>query len=73
MPHLLDQHYWAHRVQLLGVAPPPIRRSRLNAERLTETLSATLGNEHLAERASELGGRLRDRASADPTDVFLAR
>jgi UDP:flavonoid glycosyltransferase YjiC (YdhE family) len=73
VPHLLDQHYWAHRVQLLGVASPPLRRTRFNAERLAETLSSTLENEHLAERARELGERLRQRAGADPTDAFLAR
>jgi vancomycin aglycone glucosyltransferase len=73
VPHLLDQHYWAHRVQLLGVAPPPLRRTRFNAERLVETLSATLDNEHLAERARELGERLRDRPGADSIDAFLAR
>ena len=37
------------------------------------TLSATLENEHLVERASELGARLRGRAGADPTGVFLVR
>lgn len=73
VPHLLDQHYWAHRVQLLGVASQPLRRTRLDAKHLAETLSATLENELLAERASELGARLRDRAGADSTGAFLAR
>jgi UDP:flavonoid glycosyltransferase YjiC (YdhE family) len=72
VPHLLDQHYWAHRVQLLGVAAPPLRRSRLDAKRLAETLSATLDNEQLAERAAELGEHLRRRAGADPTGAFLS-
>jgi UDP:flavonoid glycosyltransferase YjiC (YdhE family) len=72
IPHLLDQYYWANRVLQLGVGPPAIRRNRLNAERLAGTLRATLDNELLAERAHELGARLRDAAAAaDPTAVFL--
>jgi hypothetical protein len=46
------------------VASPPLRRTRLDAEHLAEALSATLENELLAERASELGAHLRERTGA---------
>ncbi len=72
VPHLLDQHYWAHRVQMLGVGPPPVRRTRLTAERMADTLRATLDNELVAERARELGERLRPAALADPVPLLLA-
>ncbi len=71
IPHLLDQYYWANRVSQLGLGPPAIRRNRLTARQLADTLCATLDNELLAERAAELGSRLRDEATADPTTVFL--
>jgi vancomycin aglycone glucosyltransferase len=72
IPHLLDQYYWANRVSQLGLGPPAIRRSRLTTRRLADTLSATFDNELVAERADELGVRLRDGAGRDPTTAFLS-
>jgi UDP:flavonoid glycosyltransferase YjiC (YdhE family) len=72
VPHLLDQHYWAQRVQILGIGPPPIRRRTLTADVLADTITATLDNELVAERAQLLGKCLRKSIGADPTAVFLA-
>ena len=72
VPHLLDQHYWAQRVHRLGIGPPPIRRSRLAAGLLADTIAATLSNEFVAERAGQLGARLREGLAADSTAPFLA-
>ena len=63
VPHLLDQHYWAERVSRLGVGPPPLRRRRLTAAALAETLRATLEGEWLQDKARALGERLR---ASDP-------
>jgi len=71
IPHLLDQYYWSNRVSMLGVGPPAIHRRRLTSSQLAGTLSAMLDNELLAERARELGERLRERAVEDPTGPFL--
>ena len=68
IPHLLDQFYFARRVHELGVAPTAIPRKRLTIARLTETLRATLDNEQLAERASELG---RELAALEPVESHL--
>jgi UDP:flavonoid glycosyltransferase YjiC (YdhE family) len=65
IPHLLDQHYWGHRVHLLGVAPPPLPRHGLSAAGLAERIAATLENEFLSERARELAAKLR---AGDPLD-----
>jgi vancomycin aglycone glucosyltransferase len=73
VPHVLDQHYWAQRVQRLGIGAPPIRRSRLSAGLLGDAIAATLANELVAERAREFGARLREGLGADPTAAFLAR
>ncbi len=72
VPHLLDQHYWARRVQQLGLGGPPIRRSRLSADRLADAIAATLENDFVAERARDLGRHLRAGLGADPTAAFLA-
>ena len=65
VPHLLDQYYWGHRTHLVGVAPPPLPRSKLTAARLAELISASTDNELLTERARELAERLR---SDDPLE-----
>jgi UDP:flavonoid glycosyltransferase YjiC (YdhE family) len=72
VPHLLDQFYWARRVTLLGLGPPPLPRNRLTGKRLAAALSATLENETLSERAHSMGKRLRFRAQSglDPAQLL---
>jgi vancomycin aglycone glucosyltransferase len=70
VPHLMDQFYWGRRVQLLGLGPPPLARKRLRADRLAAALEATLENELLAERAREVGERLRTRNAIDTSAVL---
>ncbi len=73
VPHIADQFYWGRRVESLGVAPPVIARRRFSAEGLAASLSATLDNEFLRQRAGELARRLSHRSPAelDPTRPFL--
>ena len=59
VPHLMDQFYWAERVRVLGLGPPPVCRRGLDAVRLAEAISATLDNDTVAESAANLGERLR--------------
>jgi vancomycin aglycone glucosyltransferase len=68
IPHMLDQFYFARRVHELGVAPPAIRRSKLTAASLAETVRAALDNELLAERAAALG---RECAALAPVGAHL--
>jgi vancomycin aglycone glucosyltransferase len=72
VPHLADQYYWGRRVELLGLGPPAIPRRRLSAESLREAIAVTLENEVLAERARDLGGRLRAEARIDTSFVLEA-
>jgi len=75
VPHLMDQHYWSRRVEALGLGPPPLARRRLAADRLRDALAETLDNELLAERARDLGARLRARDPMRPEnrEAMLAR
>jgi vancomycin aglycone glucosyltransferase len=68
VPHLLDQFYWAHRVHLLGLGPPPLPRRRLRVDRLAARLLAVLESETLALRAREFATRL---AEARPPSAAL--
>ncbi len=73
VPHLADQFYWGRRVVQLGLGAPPIRRSRLDSAGLVAALGAMLDNEVVAERAREVGERLRaEAASIDPIASLLS-
>jgi UDP:flavonoid glycosyltransferase YjiC (YdhE family) len=71
--HVADQFYWGRRVQELGLGPPPLRRSKLDVGALTEVLSATLSNDLVAERARDMGDRLRSRHPLDDDPVRFLR
>jgi vancomycin aglycone glucosyltransferase len=72
VPHGVDQHYWAGRVQALGTAPPAIPRNRLTAPALADALVAILDNEFVSERAAELAARMRASTGQelDPTSLL---
>ena len=70
VPHFADQHYWGRRVELLGIGPPAIPKKRLSSQALGAALNATLENEIVTERASELATRLRARAVIDVDRVL---
>jgi vancomycin aglycone glucosyltransferase len=70
MPHLLDQFYWARRVQRLGLGPPALRRRDFSTERLADAIAELAENELVAERARDLGERCRRRA-AEGFDLAL--
>jgi UDP:flavonoid glycosyltransferase YjiC (YdhE family) len=60
VPHVGDQPYWAARLHRLGVAPEPLPVRRLTAAELTARLRATLDDEAMRARATELGARVRE-------------
>jgi vancomycin aglycone glucosyltransferase len=69
IPHVMDQHYWAHRVCELGIGPVPPSYRRLSPRTLTSALRETLGSSAMAEQARSLSRKLGDRDGA----VELAR
>jgi vancomycin aglycone glucosyltransferase len=71
VPHVLDQHYWASRVEKLGLGPPRIPQRRLTAATLAEALASIADNDVLHERTAELGDRLRRRADTAPDPAHL--
>jgi vancomycin aglycone glucosyltransferase len=59
-PHLLDQFYWGARVTDLGIGVSLRARRGLAAATLADAITALRDNDLVAERAAELGARLRD-------------
>ena len=71
VPHGVDQYYWAARLQSLGVAPPPLPRSKLCADVLGDTLAATIENELAASRARDLARQIAVEARELPAPESL--
>lgn len=69
VPHLLDQHFWAHRVAELGIGPRGVPARRLTARRLARALEHALTPAVLA-RAQALGEQLR---ATDGLQVAVAQ
>ena len=59
VPHMTDQFLWARRLHELGVAPPPIPRLELSAERLGEAIRLAASDVAMRGRAAALGERIR--------------
>jgi len=72
VPHLLDQYYWAHRVQQLGLGPEPIPFSRLNARNLAASIKACLLDNHLQERTLHLSIKLATDGTRIAAEHLLA-
>ena len=58
VPHGFDQFHWGRCVHDLGLAPPPLKKTQLTAERLAEALRIATTDEVMRKRARELASRL---------------
>jgi vancomycin aglycone glucosyltransferase len=54
LPHILDQYYWAHRVEVLGLGPPALPIERVTLELLCDRMSRALNDPHIQERVNRL-------------------
>ncbi len=65
LPHILDQFYWAHRVERLGIGPRALPVDLITADILTDRLDAALGDPVIRRRAATLGPLIAARNGAD--------
>ena len=54
VPHILDQYYWANRIQHTGIGPEPVWRSRLTRKRLAKAIEECLSSDTMRRRAKEI-------------------
>ena len=59
VPHLGDQPYWGRRMHELGVAPKPVLKPKLSAERLATAIREVIGDARYAANATALGALVR--------------
>ena len=65
LPHLLDQYYWAHRIECLGLGPRALPVELITADILTDCLDAALGDGGIRRRAAALGPAVAARDGAN--------
>ncbi|TQV83843.1 glycosyltransferase [Denitrobaculum tricleocarpae] len=68
----VDQPYWGHRVQVLGVGPAPVPQKRLTAENLARALEEA-HNPSVIDRAEALGETIRAEQGAKGAAEVIER
>ena len=61
LPHILDQYYWAHRVEVLGLGPPAVPVERVTVELLRDRLSRGVNDPDIQDRVKRLAPLVRAR------------
>lgn len=64
LPHILDQYYWARRVERLGLGPRSIPVERVNQARLTVGFASLTGTLAYCDRAKAFGAAVASRNGA---------
>lgn len=64
LPHILDQFYWAHRVEQLGLGPRALPVDLITADILTDRIDTALNDAGIRRRAALLGPAIAARDGA---------
>ena len=59
IPFMVDQPFWADRVQSLGAGPAPIPLQQLTADRLTGAIRSATSDPAMRERSADIAKQLR--------------
>jgi vancomycin aglycone glucosyltransferase len=65
LPHILDQFYWAHRVEQLGLGPRGMAVELITADILTDRLDIAIHDAAMRHRAAALGAAIATRNGTD--------
>jgi vancomycin aglycone glucosyltransferase len=61
VPHVLDQFYWARRIELLGLGPQSLPLNQVSDNALATRMAAVLNDSAFRDRARDLGVRASRR------------
>lgn len=73
IPHMGDQHFWAKRVEELGVGPHSIPVRRLTSDRLAACINITVNDQKIRLKAAILGERIRQEDGIAQTIKIIER
>ncbi len=71
MPLIIDQPYWAYRVQQLGIGPKYIKINKVSDRELKEKVNDWVTNPVYKTKAMELAGQIREERSVDNFCDFI--
>jgi sterol 3beta-glucosyltransferase len=76
LPHLLDQYYWARRVEQLGLGPRGLPVDLVTADMLSDRMATALEEWSIRERtralAQSIAGRNGVAAAVDQLERLVA-
>ena len=73
VPHVLDQYYWARRVELLGLGPKSLPLGEVSAGALAARMADALTESTFGDRAREFGVRASRRDGVPAAVQYLER
>lgn len=73
IPHMGDQHFWAKRVEELGVGPHSLPMKRLTSERLADCINKAVNDQNIRLNAATLGEKIRQEDGIAQAIKFIER
>jgi vancomycin aglycone glucosyltransferase len=64
LPHILDQYYWAHRVEVLGLGPPGLPIEQVTVDLLRDRINSAVNDPLIRERVDRLAPLVAARNGA---------
>ena len=71
MPLIIDQPYWAYRVQQLELGPKCIKIGKVSDKALKEKVNDLVTNPVYRRNATKVAGQMRDEHSVDNFCDFI--
>ena len=71
LPHILDQYYWAHRVEVLRLGPPALPVERATAVELRERINRAVNDPAIREGVSRLAPLVAARNGVTAAAEYL--
>lgn len=73
IPHVSDQFGWAEELRRLGVAPAPLRRSKLAAEPLASRITQVLSDARMKQAALAIAARMQSDNGPETAAELIER
>jgi vancomycin aglycone glucosyltransferase len=71
LPHILDQYYWAHRVEVLGLGPPALPIERVTVDVLAGRISRAVNDPLIRELVNRLAPAVAARNGVTAAAEYL--
>jgi len=71
LPHILDQFYWARRIEVLGLGPSALPVSIVTADVLADRIDRAVNDPRIGSRAAAFGSMIAGRNGVDDAVELL--